>query len=107
MAVQHSTPNALDLNIEDVRILLNRMFELAEHGGIGQFRVGRFSVLDTDESKVVVFATALPDASYEVLLQPLGDLGGTYWVTDLTPEGFTARFSSGATIDYSYFAVAR
>lgn len=57
-----------------------------------------------DMTKLVTFSTPMPDDQYEVFMLPLGNLGGQFWATNRTVNGFTANFSSGANITFSYMA---
>lgn len=75
------------------------------HGGNAQVRVGRFTVTILEMTHLVTFAEPMPDTGYEVFMLPLGNLGGQFWATNLTVDGFTANFSSGANITFSYMAV--
>lgn len=75
------------------------------HAGNAQVRVGRFTVTILEMTHLVTFATPMLDTGYEVFMLPLGNLGGQFWATNLTTDGFTANFSSGANITFSYMAV--
>lgn len=75
------------------------------HGGNSQVRVGNFAVTILEMSHLVTFNTPMPDDAYEVFMLPLGNLGGQYWATNRTASGFTANFSSGANITFSYLAI--
>jgi len=103
--VQHTFPNIKDLNPDDLLAAINAMFQLSDHAGIGEFRVGRFAVTILEMTHFVTFAEPMPDTGYEVFMLPLGNLGGQFWATNLTINGFTANFSSGANITFSYMAV--
>lgn len=77
----------------------------AYHQGNSQVRVGSFTVTILDMTKAVTFSLPMPDDQFEVFMLPLGNLGGQYWATNRTRNGFTANFSSGANITFSYMAV--
>ena len=105
MGVVHSTPAVGDLAAVSEDQAINLALEQAVHPGIGQFRVGNFAVTILEMTHAVTFETPMPDTSYEVFMLPLGNLGGQYWASNLLTTGFTANFSSGANVTFSYMAV--
>jgi len=107
MNVTHSVRNARDLNIDDVRQLVNTMFEIAGHPGIAQFRVGSVAVTVLELSVAVVFSSPLPDRGYEVFLQPQSNVAVERFASNLTEDGFTLNLSVGVNATFSYLAVGR
>lgn len=68
-------------------------------------KVGSFSVTILETSKVITFATAMPDANYQVYLQPLGVVSASFYPSNLTPDGFTVNLSAGVNASFAYLAV--
>lgn len=67
-------------------------------------RAGTVSVLLTDLTKAVTFSTAMPSASYVVILAPNGLLG-SFTASALTAAGFTLNLP-GVTGVVGYVAIS-
>lgn len=103
--VGHDVSEASSFNAESEFQLINRMFEAAQHPGISQFRVGTVPTTVLDTAIVVTFSTPLPDADYEVFLQPNSNVSTTVYPTSMTASGFTLNLSVGVNAVFSYLAI--
>jgi hypothetical protein len=105
MNVTHSVREARDLNIDDLRQLINTMFEIAGHPGIAQFRVGSVTVTILDTAVDIIFSTPLPDNDYEVFLQLQSNVSVIVFPSNKVASGFRLNLSVGVAATFSYFAV--
>lgn len=103
--VRHSVRSARDFNVDDVFQLTNLMFEVADHPGIAQFRVGSIAVTILDLSIAVTFSSPLPDSDYEVFLQPQSNVAVERFASNKQTDGFTLNLSVGVNATFSYLAV--
>ncbi len=97
-------------------VSLSSLNELAISGGLsvaghvtfGMDTVGEALMLPGDTMTAVTFAHAY-DAPPIVTITPQGDAGGTYWITDVTPAGFSIQVHTAPqqSLTFSWHAFAK
>ena len=103
----NSVRSARDFNVDDVFQLTNLMFEVADHPGIAQFRVGAVTVTVLDMAVTITFSSPFDDANYEVFIQQQANLATIVFPSNFTASGFRLNLSVGVEGTFSYFAVGR
>lgn len=68
-------------------------------------KVGTFVVTILETTKFVQFDKPMPDANYQVYLQPLGVVSASFYPSDFTPQGFNINLSAGVNASFAYLAV--
>ncbi len=68
-------------------------------------RSGTVSLLITDATKAVTFATAMPSANYRVFLSVESNLAVALWPTSKLTSGFTLNVSVGVVGSVAWLAV--
>ena len=69
-------------------------------------RSGTISLIITDLSKDVTFASAMPNTSYRLFFQVEGNLTTVCWASSKLTTGFTLNLSAGVVGNVSYMAVS-
>lgn len=72
-----------------------------------QMRVGTVTTSILETAVPVTFDQPMPNADYEVFIQPKASVGVNVYPSNLTSEGFELDLSAGAAATYAYFAVSR
>lgn len=78
---------------------------LEPHAGIAQFRVGSVTTTVLDTAVTVIFDTPLPDANYQVFLQPDSNVAVVVYPSNLTTTGFRFNLSVGVNATFGYLAI--